>query len=107
MSTTIVNEAAAPPPLSPPPVHPPIPLGLSSYVALTGVAGAVAAFILGWWQAKWNLTPDVVALGVTAGGILVSWIAARSHQAAKLIETVKKDLGAVGIEVVPPPPPPK
>jgi hypothetical protein len=89
--------------MNPPPVHPPLPLGLGSYVSLTGIAGAVAAFIIAWVQK--GLTVDTVALGVTAAGILAAWAAGRSHQAATLIATVKRDLGAAGIEVLSPPPP--
>lgn len=84
----------------PPPVHPPLPLGLGSYVSLTGLAGAVVAFIIAWVQK--GLTVDTVALGVTAAGILAAWGAGRSHQAATLIATAKKDLADVGIELAGP-----
>jgi hypothetical protein len=79
-----------------PPVHPPLPLGLGSYVTLTGVSGAVAAFVIAWVQAG-ELTPAVAALGVTAGVAVVGWFAGRSVQAKAAIEQAGKRLGEVGI----------
>jgi hypothetical protein len=106
MSTTLVNEAAQTPPPPPPPVHPPLPFNLGSKVALSGISGAIAAFIIAWWQStpSWHMTPAVAALGVTAGASIIGFFQGRSQQAAKLIETVRKDLGAAGISISGTPP---
>lgn len=79
------------------PIHPPLPLGLGSYVTLTGISGAVAAFVIGW--AQYGLTPAVATLGVTAGATILTWFAGRSAQAKSAIEATAKALGEVGISV--------
>jgi hypothetical protein len=84
------------------PVHPPIPLGLGSYVTLTGAAGAVAAFLIAWAENNWHLTGAIAALGVTAGGAIATWFAGRSHQAAALITVAQAALHDVGIDITPP-----
>lgn len=100
------------------PVHPPLPFGLGSLVTLTGFAGAVAAFVIAYWQAKWHMTPEIATLGVAALGTIAAWFHGRSKQAAALIErgsAILKDVGisvstappaAVTVETTPPPAPP-
>lgn len=76
------------------PIHPPLPLGLGTYVTLTGVAGAVAAFIVAWVQN--GMSSTTASLGVAALGAIAVWFAGRSHQAATAIavaQAVGADLG--------------
>lgn len=94
----------APPPAPPAPVHPPIPLGLGSYVGMSGISGTVAVFLIAWGENHWHMTSPIAALGVAAVGGIIGFVGSRSHQAAALIAAVKKDLGEVGIEVSPPAP---
>lgn len=77
------------------PVHPPLPLGLGSYVTLTGVAGAVAAFIIAWIETGMN--GATASLGVAAMVAIVTWYAGRSAQAKTAIEVAGAALGEVGI----------
>lgn len=81
----------------PPPIHPPLPLGLGSYVTLTGISGAVAAFVIGWVQ--YGLTPAVATLGVTAGATVLTWFAGRSVQAKAAIEKVGNVFEEIGVGV--------
>lgn len=80
-------------------VHPPIPLGIGSYISLTGIAGAIASFLIAWGENGWHLTSPIAALGVTAGGAIVAWFHGRSKQAAALIDRVGFELGQVGVAV--------
>jgi hypothetical protein len=83
------------------PVHPPIPFGIGSFVSLTGISGAVGAFIIAWWQSTpaWTMTPEIAALGIAAMGALAAWFHGRSKQAAALIDRGKIILEDVGIAV--------
>jgi hypothetical protein len=104
MSTTEQTElpsVAEPAPLPPAPTaHPPLPNGLGTYGALTGVAGAVVAFVIAWVQD--GLTAETVTLGAAAAGILAAWYGGRSIQAKAAIDkTISAyqehvDLGDVG-----------
>lgn len=88
-----------------PVVHPPIPLGLGSYVSLTGISGAAASFLIAWGENSWHLTGPIAALGVTAGAAVIGFFASRSHQAAELIKKTATVLGEVGVTVSPTPDP--
>lgn len=82
------------------PLHPPLPLGLGSYVTLSGVAGAVAAFIIAWVQH--GISPTTASLGVAALGAIAVWFAGRSHQAATAITVAQAALGDLGIDIAAP-----
>jgi hypothetical protein len=82
------------------PLHPPLPLGLGSYVTLSGVAGAVAAFIIAWAQN--GMGPTTASLGVAALGTVAVWFAGRSHQAATAITVAQAALGDLGIDIAAP-----
>ena len=86
------------------PVHPPLPFGLGSFVTLTGISGAIAAFVIAYWQAKWHMTPEIATLGVAALGALAAWFHGRSTQATALIAKGEKILKDVGISVTAAPP---
>ena len=83
--------------MKPEPIHPPLPLGLGSFVTLTGVAGAVASFIIAWLVD--GLTNQTVSLGVAAVAAVAVWFAGRSHQAAKAIEVAQSALHSVGVDI--------
>ena len=109
MSTSIVNEAGkelVSAPAAPAPVHPPIPLGLGSYVSLSGISGATAAFVIAWYDTTphWHMNPSVAALGVAAVAGVIGFFGSRSHQAAAAIGKVGAVLKEVGVDVTPPPP---
>jgi hypothetical protein len=78
-----------------------LPFGLGSFVSLTGISGAVAAFVLAWWQSTpaWTMTPEIAALGIAAMGALAAWFHGRSTQAAALIDRGKIVLEDVGVVV--------
>lgn len=108
MSTTLVNQAAAQAPAAQPvPVHPPLPFGLGSYVTLTGAAGAVASFIISWYDTTphWHMNPSTAALGVASIAAIAAWFAGRSHQAAALISRGVTVLHSAGVDVSPTPRP--
>ena len=73
------------PPSTQQPVHPPLPFGLGSQVALTGIIGAVAAFIIAWVQD--GLTAETVTLGAAAAGLAAAWYGGRSIQAKAAVNT--------------------
>jgi hypothetical protein len=105
MSTTEMPTEVLPPdeleaPLPVAPTVPGVSNGLGTQAALTGVIGAVAAFIIAWVQD--GLSPSTVALGVAAAGLLAAWYAGRSWQAKTIIDKTitayqqAPDLGDVG-----------
>jgi hypothetical protein len=98
MSTT-------PPVVTPAPVapaKPSVPLGWGSYVSLSGIAGAVLAFVLAWYENNWHLTGPIAALGVTAGGAIIGFLESRSKQFAALVTKSEATLHDLGIDITPP-----
>jgi hypothetical protein len=111
MSTQQQPAPAAPPSVvlstfPPAIVHPPIPYNLASYVSLTGIAGATAAFLTAWGENNWHMTAPIAVLAVAAVAALINFFQGRSHQAAALITAIKRDLAALGISVSATPTPP-
>src|SRR5262245_27623442 len=74
------------------------PKGVGTYGSLVGVIAAIAAFLTGW--AKYGLTPEVITLAATAGGVLAAWFLGRSNQAAALYRDIEPVItqvrGAIG-----------
>jgi hypothetical protein len=90
-------------------MHPTLPFGLGSQITLTGMVGAVVAFIYAW--AQYGLTPETTTLGATAGGLIAAFFAGRSAQAKAAIdagvksysgEVVSPDEGDAGSGTLPP-----